>query len=134
MCLPVKCPAQGPEPSPGGLSFQPQFSSSHNLGNKSQELPKTVQFLKNWKTPSSLMMQTLKSVLLRGSNFLPVFSPCGLDLQTGSLQLSFLTDLLLQPRAMFSSLTNLTTASFLRAPALMKRSFAACAVMISNTQ
>lgn len=65
---------------------------------------------------------------------MPVFSSCGLDLQTGSIQLSFLTDLLLRPRAMFSSLTNLTTASFLRVSLLMKRSYAACAIMISNTR
>jgi hypothetical protein len=64
---------------------------------------------------------------------LSIFSSCGLDLQTSSIQLScltgvLLTDLLLRTKAMFSSLTHLTTASFLRALVLMS-----CAIIGANT-
>ena len=95
-------------------SFQTVIRLSHNVYEESGELPETVHFLKNREDLLGLMIQALKSVLLWGGCFLPAFSSCGLDLQTGSIQHSFLTDLLLRPRAMFSSLSNLTTASFLK--------------------
>lgn len=73
----------------------------------------------------SLMIQTLKSVFLWGNCFYfpyPASSQLyGLDLHTISIQLSLQTDLLHRPRAMFSSLTNLTTASFLKSRSLYKR-------------
>ena len=88
---------------------------------------------KTRRTPQSHDLGPKVCVIMRWL-LLPVFGSCGLDLQTSSIQLSFLTDLLLRPRAMFSSLTNLTTASFLRVSVLMKRDFAACVIMISNTR
>lgn len=114
-------------------SFVPNWNSILRICTTLRHCPRQSTSSKS-RRPLSPVIYVPRSVLLGSGCLLTVFGSCGLDLQTSSIQLSFLTDLLLRPRAMFSSLTNLTTASSWGVSALMKRRFAAFAIMMSNTR
>lgn len=82
------------------------------ISSKNQEDPQSHD-------PDPEVCVFVRQLLWKPLSPLLLFSSCGLDLQASSIYLSLLTDLLYRPQAMFSSLTNFTTASFLKSVGLI---------------